>query len=341
MYAVRPVAANELKWLVREHGLYFSYRTPYLGFFGMTLVPEIHVDEILALLAEFFGIQFQVRAAGKSAEAAAAAPTATGNRSGVRELPDGAAEVSIYLGSVMGGDLVVTGRSRGPAADLLKCLPSMAVKYLSVHRKIRQQESTLDDYAAYLSKHLEELTWLRTLAEHLDLCQVGQRLREVAGRVLPALRDMLRTQELLMVCPVDDGNRISAGGFEITLRSGQSPLSDRDCLCVFEKLRQQARDGTFVTNHLATDADEGGSAANPCLLVAIGEPQQGFGWLLAIGRDRSPSAIDLAAGQIRAGSEYEFGTVEATLLNTAATMLATHARNLAMLEAKETSGVMP
>jgi hypothetical protein len=306
----------------------------------MSLSSDIRVEEVLALLAEFLGIQFHVKKTGEPAGAScgkgAALAATNGSSSGIRELPDGGVEATINLGHITGGEVVVVGRSRGRAADLLKCLPSMAVKYLTAHRKIRQQESTLDDYAAYLSKHLEELTWLRTLAEHLDLCRVGQRLNDVASRVLPTLREMLRTQELLMFRPVTSAEGAETD-FEITLRSGQSPLSDRDCLLLFDTLRRQAREGTFISNSLSADSVADGSPANACLLVSIGDPQDGFGWLLAVGRERSPLALDVAAGRLRTGSEFEFGTVEATLLNTAAVMLATHARNLAMLQATEKS----
>jgi HD-GYP domain-containing protein (c-di-GMP phosphodiesterase class II) len=65
-----------------------------------------------------------------------------------------------------------------------------------------------------------------------------------------------------------------------------------------------------------------------CILTRLAKGSRQFGWLVALNK-QPPETAEPARAPVAAGllSDWEFGTLEAGLLNAAAIMLATHANN--------------
>ncbi|MCA9057952.1 MAG: hypothetical protein KDA85_05615, partial [Planctomycetaceae bacterium] len=65
--------------------------------------------------------------------------------------------------------------------------------------KLASQDEQLFQYAMQVSEDLEELTWLRTLAQHLELSETGNSTDRIAESVLPTLCRLTRSTTIVLV----------------------------------------------------------------------------------------------------------------------------------------------
>jgi len=119
-----------------------------------------------------------------------------------------------------------------------------------------------------------------------------------------------------------------------TIWTGSREVDAESCQRLVERFRGQQSASPVVNNHVQDDpqADLFPGVRN-LLLVPLLKGEQVFAWLLAINRRRPPDpAVGMPYFPL---SSHEYGTVEAGLMKSVASMLATHAKNIELFREKE------
>jgi HD-GYP domain-containing protein (c-di-GMP phosphodiesterase class II) len=211
-----------------------------------------------------------------------------------------------------------------------------------------QLEAERDALADQLGQNFEELNWLRALATLLTAGDSRTNLPTMAERVLPNLRDVLRAEALVFV-PDSDRTSVASRRADAStsegeatalercaanlVRIGDDVLSQTDLLGLVEQIRQRPSNAPVVFNRSSKlQSARLQTTARNVVGVALLQGASCYGWLIAVNRSaqflpREGSRADLHGS--------EFGSYEAGLLTTAASMLAGYARNYELLRAEE------
>ncbi len=187
-----------------------------------------------------------------------------------------------------------------------------------------------DHFAQQLTEGLEELTFLRSMVENLDVSESSNDLLALAESTLPLLNETVKSECLTLLMVNDESDPLDAAP---VMCVGPKPVHDSLSTRLVEWFGSAALQQPVVKNRLA-GAPEGAKmrGVREFMLVPIASRHRQMGWLLAInrhwpGRERTESEWPL--------SQLEFGTSEASLLSTTASLLATHASNLDLFREKQ------
>ncbi len=241
--------------------------------------------------------------------------------------------VALPLGEVGGQRLLATTVFQGMPEDAVRLLAQVIWDDLRLRQQLQRYREDLDVCAAQIGNDFEELTFLRTLADHLDVSDPSHGMWHVAEMVLPLLASVIRAESLVLV----SAEREQAAG-EVRVGQpviwvGPRRLDEEACRRFIERFRNLAAGQPVVRNHFdATPEGREFPGVRKFVLTSVAKGDCVRGWLAAINHVRRPTGTQ---EPLLALSQYEFGTVEASLLSSVASMLATHVRNVELFREKE------
>jgi hypothetical protein len=201
-----------------------------------------------------------------------------------------------------------------------------------VEKIATQQHSTqLKRQVAEISSHLlntfEEITLLHRLTEHLSLSKSVVKLCELSVRwlseVIPAKCVVIK---LNSVVDVHDRHTMGEAAEQgpMLINHGECPLDTVQFDKFMERLGPHVATEPLVLNRSATSSPTWFyPEIRELISVPIREGDHLFGWLLALNHT--------GAGDV-ANSEVEFGTVEASLMSSVATILGIHGGNITLYQ---------
>ncbi len=192
-----------------------------------------------------------------------------------------------------------------------------------------------EENAAFLrqvSEDFEELTFLRSMAEHLTLEESNQGLTRLTDYTLSLLGQIVGVEHLFFLDSPRGQPRLMAAWSE---SARDIPAFEaRQLQDLTRDLSQAMGDRPLVRNSINDeDLGHGLHGIKELAIVPVSTNIARIGWLLAINRSARQAALCAEVGWKL--SQHELGTREASLLCTAAAMLASHANNLTLLEERE------
>jgi HD-GYP domain-containing protein (c-di-GMP phosphodiesterase class II) len=219
--------------------------------------------------------------------------------------------------------------------DLAQVAESALANVHGLEQQLKQCQEDLDVCAAQIGTDYEQLVFLRTLAEYLDMSEVSHGTWQVAKTLLPQLANVIQAESLVLVAAQqEDANPGEAGIGRPVMWVGPVRLDDEECRRFIEKHRGKAAGQPLVVNHFnSTEAGREFPPVRKFLMVSVAKLDRTFGWLVGINRRRQPKSEQ--ADPLWDLSQFEFGSVEAGVFGAAATMLATHAHNVELFREKE------
>ena len=188
-------------------------------------------------------------------------------------------------------------------------------------------------FSHQVTDDFEELTFLRTMATRLVVDDTTLDINRIVDRTIGDLREMIGAETIYFVTAPPQGG-LSIGQVCPAKAGEEAPVEAETIIRLARVHRARAAQSPCIKNDLsACDPQACGAGVRQFLMAPIGVGGRQFGWFVAInrttiGRRWAPSPL-LQLGQ------DEFGTWEASLLNTAATLLASHASNLDLIREKE------
>ena len=314
--------------------------------------PSLEADfAALALLRETFGVEFTPwsRASGKwmaeaptaSADAAAESHLVRsvetlltqGDGSGasrVRNVASGRHAVLMPL-AAQDPDRSAVGIVETTDVELLRKLAANAERLIEQDQLLAHQGRQLNTCLEQLTYDLEEQTWLRSLAQQIKLCDAQTGAEHVATEILPTLQSLIGADGVVFI--------------RHELRNNSAVPVEAHYAWAFEAVASEALCERLIVRYgrdavtqpvVIQDRDAPGELTRLGLrsLILVRTPMgdRVTGWLLALRRaSRRP---EFGGRRLETGSPTsrdEFGTVEAGLVESAAVLLSTHARNVELL----------
>lgn len=189
-------------------------------------------------------------------------------------------------------------------------------------------------YIDQVTQDFEELSWLRSANEYLDLCSAKHSLDSLASCCLTDLTEVIRAQSILFV-PVNtdaisgqeigDSNRIMA--------AGSSDAKIAICLRFLNDSVGNLSGNPYVVNAPSNHNHiPGYSGIRNCILVPVAKGAKTYGWLMAVNKTSKHTQDGDASDRC---APVSFGTFEAGLVAAASNILSAQARNLEFFESQE------
>jgi hypothetical protein len=252
----------------------------------------------------------------------------------------------IPIGEEAGKPVVAVGTLDAGPGEILEKLLGLTLRYVQQGRRLEEQRLDLDAYAEQISRDFEELTWLRSLLQHLkDGDGTGSAengsaengsaeniAENIAETILLRLCPLIRAEQIILISAdpqstSPDHEVPPVGKVVARAGPGKQIVDDQGCCRMVDRLREVAGGQPFVQTGMKRRREFSMvPGADSCLLVpAI---RRGFlvGWLLAVNRVPRTVAPETTPGNTAAElAEDEFGTFEANLLDCAGVILASHA----------------
>ena len=227
----------------------------------------------------------------------------------------------------------VTAPNRKTLEKLIRC----ARKLLQQSHNLTEYEEQLECFMKQVTTDLEEISWLRGLAETIGSAPVDQSLKGVCEDVLPRLRELLRAKAVLFIRDEKDRSTNVCYRRPIAYAGSPDDLYDLQDMAItlIDRFASSATDGPVIQNVEFDSERDSITRSLPenvasMVLVRAATAARHCGWLIAINRMESEGELYETRF-----SEMEFGTYEATLMETAAVILATHAGNRDLLRQQE------
>jgi response regulator RpfG family c-di-GMP phosphodiesterase len=220
---------------------------------------------------------------------------------------------------------------------LLMRFASHFVKTFAEDQQVLRLREENEAFLRHVTNDFEELTFLRNMAELLEVTDLTFDFVAMAKSVLPTLHPIVGADALVLIAASRTAKNSPESRPKVLgpiLWEGKRELDDGICTRLVERFRDDCHDQPVVRNNF--EAMEDGAkfpGVDSFILVPVVNGDLLDGWILALNRnnDWNLNTADLP-WQI---SYLEFGTHEATLLASTASILATHARNVELYRERE------
>lgn len=248
----------------------------------------------------------------------------------VTENVGGGAQVFVPLTDAGGKIQVAIATDVDGTTDSLERMAELWMTASQAKEQAEQSHLENAFFAEQLSDDLEELTFLREIVNHLDMSDATNDLLALAEGTLPLLNDSVKAVCTVMLLLPEEGDSRHAVP---TLQVGQRSFDDEVVLRIIERYGELALQQPVVRNFLALQQEHNDlPEVREFILVPLASHSNQLGWLVTINRERTGGQNTTSPWPL---SDLEFGTHEASLLSTTASILATHSSNLDLLREKE------
>lgn len=198
----------------------------------------------------------------------------------------------------------------------------------------KQSEFFIDQ----VTQDFEELTWLRTTNEYFDLCDSQHTIESIARSCFPTLTKVIRSEAILLVRSVENSPLVtSLPDWSRLVSVGEMAGKQDSCTQLLADSIEFLLRGPLVRNckkheeHLPNYP-----GIRNCVALTVSKGEQIYGWIIAINKLASPNfELDSEKGTVDEVNPLQFGTFEAGLLSAAANIMASHSRNLELLQSQE------
>ena len=239
----------------------------------------------------------------------------------------GACLLGLPLEPSVGQPILATAPIAGEKPENVRRLARLVLSQLGLRQQLQRSREELNCCADQIGTNYEELTFLRRVSDQLEMADLSRETWRVAEGVLPLLAPMIKAQTLVLVAETQG----TASATMIWI--GSREVDAESCQRLVQRFRGQPSGLPVVNNHVQDDPQAGlFPGVRSLLLVPLLKGEQVFAWLLAVNRQQPDPTPELPYFPL---SSHEYGTVEAGLMKSVASMLATHAKNIELFREKE------
>jgi HD-GYP domain-containing protein (c-di-GMP phosphodiesterase class II) len=198
------------------------------------------------------------------------------------------------------------------------------VEMLATQQSSLQLKKQVAEVSSHLLNTFEEITLLHRLTERLSLSKSVVELCELSVRwladVIPANCMAIKLNSVVDMNDRHAADQSARG--PMVIDNGQCPLAAEEFDRFMERLGPHVATEPLVLNRAATSSPTWFyPQIRELISVPVREGDHLFGWLLAFNHTGSGEVTN---------SEVEFGTVEASLMSSVATILGIHSGNIAL-----------
>ncbi len=217
--------------------------------------------------------------------------------------------------------------------------PQLLLHALNQTLRAEQQQEELEglreENAVFLrqvTEDFEELTFLRSMAEHLTLENNNQGLTQLTNYTLSLLGQLVGIEQLYFL-ENHDGKSVVCASWGTSAKT-ISTLANWKVEAVTDSISNQLNGKPLVRNRIKPlELGYGIRSIRELIIVPVSTTLTRIGWLVAINRNEQKTENLSEPKWIL--SQNELGSRETSLLTTAAAMLGSHSNNLSLFEERE------
>lgn len=234
-------------------------------------------------------------------------------------------EVTIPVHS---GSMVFTTEKASSDEKLLLQFAKSIQREINSARNFSELQVENDEFAEQTISNFEQLAFLKHAARQLLLVETSYGVEAMAQDILPKLKGLIEATDIhLFIIDPDNPNRDPVFGGEVI-----DPFATRYLLNTYSS---KAFDNPCVMNCCSeTEEFVECPEVESFVIASVKHGSQLLGWIVAVNKLESDFRLHKYDDSTRV-SEAEFGTVEADLLSSAGTMLATQFFNVDLIREKE------
>lgn len=213
--------------------------------------------------------------------------------------------------------------------DVLRLL----IKQKRQNRLLTEQHRLLEYYANDLSQNFVELSWFSTLIENMAFNEIDGKLTSAAREALGGLQEFIKAESLTIVLS-DQIAQSDLAGYKRIFNLGKQELD-------VEKIGQLLRLAgpnyfceSYVNNFVAAEPSFLGGEIHSVVITPALCHHRCFGWLIAVNCEQREHDLEWMNSSEQ--SNAKFTTRSMVLMEAAASVLATHAHNLQLLNEQQT-----
>lgn len=227
---------------------------------------------------------------------------------------------------------VLTGVVESICPQLVEFTLRQATHMLDLREDVYRLREENTAFLRQVTEDFEELTFLRSMAEHLTLEEHSQGLTRLTEYTLSLLGQLVGVEHLYFMENVQETPRWSAAWCDAD--STTELLSDWQIEGLTGDLAKLIQGRPFIRNGIQPlELGYDIHSIRELAVIPVTTNISRIGWLVAINRVSDHSKGFEHSDDIL--SQNEIGSRETSLLSTAAAMLASHANNLSLLEERE------
>ncbi|QEG34208.1 HD-GYP domain-containing protein [Bythopirellula goksoeyrii] len=219
--------------------------------------------------------------------------------------------------------------------DSLQLLLFSIKQTLKVEQQLEELEGLREENSVFLrqvTEDFEELTFLRSMAEHLTLENNNQGLTQLTNYTLSLLGQLVGIEQLYFLENVKGKSEVRAS-WGASSKTNQA-LANWQIEAVTDSVSGQLNGRPLVRNQIKPlELGYGIRTVQELIIVPVSTTLTRIGWLVAINRNELDSENSTDARWVL--SQNELGSRETSLLTTAAAMLGSHSNNLSLFEERE------
>jgi signal transduction histidine kinase/ActR/RegA family two-component response regulator len=241
--------------------------------------------------------------------------------------------VVLAAGSAGEQAVVAVARLAVEPEELLRRFAGLSLQGLRERKSLEEARCELDCCAERIIEDLEEIKYLQELAKHLEICDVSRSVADVAGTVLPDLRELIKAEAVALLSAPNDA--ASAAGDGAPARPadvwvGSRSVTETTVRALVDRFSEASTAQPTVVNCLKERLEsEEFPGVESLVITPVAKEEFSLGWLVALNRVLPEADGPRPDGYPSWGlSEWEFGTIEAGLVKATAAILATHGRNV-------------
>lgn len=268
-------------------------------------------------------------------KALGAVATAEPARSCVRQFDEAELFIGVRVVEIGGSETVVAGLAPSDPAVLATLLAQSAVSAEDASHHHADRDVLLTSYSEKLADTFEELAFLRKISQYVEYCDAANPLAEVAATMIPSLRELMRIEGLAFFraeCVGGQEPRVT----HLAASDGKLRAAVDDWARIIDSLTQRDSRRIIVKNFPPLAARNTNPSpltrVRSVVIAPVAKDDVIYGWLVGVNKiPDDPSALT----PTNSLGFDEIGTMEATLLQSAASLLATHAANVALFQQHE------
>ena len=223
---------------------------------------------------------------------------------------------------------VATRQFATDSPELLLQLANVFMQRWSEKEEYRRLKDENCALAEQVSQDFEELMFLRAIATEMDVSDTTAGLETLGMRMLNLLNDSIHAKTLVLVGAQPSVDHIG----EVAAWASEGEPDFELCRAILRDLAEESHQQPVVRNRVHESENALRYAGvREFIIVPVATEERTLGWLLALNRKRNRDDFD-ASWQL---NQLEFGTHEASLMQTAASIMASQTSNIELVCEKE------
>ena len=201
--------------------------------------------------------------------------------------------------------------------------------------ELLRQKTQRQEFVKQVTKDFEELTWLRSVSQHIGNATFRQSIEELVSTQLPKLRQVIDA-EFIGLVPIEIMSASESDDLATISTSGALSLPTKRLVEFVNRCESNSKGVTSVFNTQSSSAVfDGFPGLRNCIFTRLEKNGKVYGYLLALNKEvdlfcQSPEQFLMIDP-----NGFQFGTFEAGLLASLGTILSSHAANSELLREQE------